>query len=235
MKTFLKTALILLFVTNVFAQKKITEGMVEYTISYPNPSPEMKQMESMLPKTLTLYFKDKKTCGSMKTPMGTTTTISDDIKKEMVLLMDMMGTKIAIKQSEADLKKQQEKAGINPADVKVTVTSDTKMIAGYKCKKAIISYKEGDKASQVECYFTDQLPVTGQVGAGSTPGFDKINGFLMEYTMNEGMISMKISANVVKAQTVSEEMFKVPSDYKIMTPEEVEKMMSNPGGSEGQE
>lgn len=199
---------------------KITEGVVVFDIAFLDLTPEMKQAEAMLPKTLTMYFKGQNMRGEMPTAMGTTTTISNEKKKEFYVLMDMMGQKTAIKQTEADLKKQQQEQDVK--DIKVTYSAETKTIAGYLCKKAIISFTMKGEKETVECFYTDELPIVGN--KNSTPGFDQIKGFMMEYSINMSGVKMKMTAKSVRAEKVDDSKFTLPEGYTVKTMEELKKM-----------
>jgi GLPGLI family protein len=205
-----------------FAQTKLKEGVANFEITYPALTPEMKQMEGMLPKTLTIYFKNEWSRIEMPMAMGTTTTVGNNTKKEVTIMMDMMGQKFAIKQEE-----EMKKNGEYPT-FKITPATETKTIAGYLCKKAIISYTLNGKTEKMDCYYTEALP---KMNSGNdNPAFKNINGFLMEYNINQGGMKMRIQAKSIKAQTVSDTQFKVPADYKIMTQEEVAEMMMGGAG-----
>ena len=213
-----------------FAQTKLKEGMAEFDISYPALTPEMKKMESMLPKSLTVYFKNELSRIEMPMAAGTTTTLSNNSKKEVTIMMDMMGKKFAMKQTEADIIKKEaelKKSGQYPT-FKVTPSTETKLIAGYKCKKAVVSYIMSGKTERMDCFYTEELPKMN--ASGDNPAFKNINGFLMEYNISQSGMKMKIVAKNVKAKTVSDNLFKVPSDYKFMTQEEISEMMM--GGKE---
>lgn len=209
--------------TLLFAFKqgaKLTEGVVEFDIAFMDLTPEMKQAEAMLPKTLTMYFKGQNMRGEMPTAMGNTITIANEKKKEFYVLMDMMGQKTAIKQTEADIKKQQQEQDVK--DVKISYPNETKTIAGYTCKKAIITFTmKGDKET-VECYYTEDLPVVGNKNA--SPGFDQIKGFMMEYNINMSGIKMKMTAKKVRPEKVDDNKFVLPEGYTIKTMEELKKM-----------
>lgn len=205
-------------------QKKLTEGVVDFAITFSDLSPEMKEAEAMLPKTLTMYFKGQSFRGEMPSAMGNTITMYNAEKKEYYVLMDMMGQKMAIKQTEQEMKQEQKKESVK--NLKVTLSRETKVIAGYTCNKAIISFDIEGKSEKLECFYTPMLPSSSN--NNSAPGFDQIKGFMMEYGMNMGGIKMKITAQKVREQKVNSNLFNVPEGYTIKTKEELQQM--NPGG-----
>lgn len=203
------------------AQQKLQEGVATFNITFLELSPEMKSAEAMLPKKIMISFKNQNSRTEMQSGMGSTVTINNDKKKEFYILMDMMGRKTAIKQTESEMKKAHEKSDFK--DVKVTVLKDTKTIAGYLCKKAVVTYIHDGKAEKIECYFTDQLPHTAH-SSSTAPGFDLITGFMMEYSMNMGGIKAKVSATKITNQKIDDSLFEIPKDYTISTLEELEGM-----------
>lgn len=196
-----------------FNLARISEGVVEYAISFSDLSPEMKEMEAMLPKSLTVYFKGQSTRSEMPSAMGNTITIANEKTKEFYILMDMMGQKTAIRQTEADLKAL--KAEQDVKDVKVSLLPDTRTIAGYTCKKAVITFTMKNEKESLTCFYAPELPSVGNKNAG--PGFDQIKGMMMEYQMNLNGIKMNILARKVRAEKVDDSRFTVPEGYTIKT------------------
>src|SRR6478735_1868662 len=136
----------------------------------------MKKMEAMFPKSISVYFKNEFSRFEMHSAMGNTISIGNSIKKDIIVMTDMMGQKIAVKQTEADLKKKEEemkKEGVYPTFT-VTQSKETKMIAGYLCKKAIISYTVNGETEKLNCYYTEALPQ--MTGGDNNPAFKQING-----------------------------------------------------------
>jgi GLPGLI family protein len=205
--------------------KKLNEGIAEFAVSYPSLSVQMKQMESSLPQNMTIYFKNNQNRIEMNTPMGSTCIISDNTKKEISVLMDMMSQKIAIKQTQSEIIKKEaelKKSGKMPV-FKIVESKETKEIAGYKCKKAIVEYILEGKKEQMTCYYTDLLP---QINTGTDNlALNEIKGFLMEYNINQSGIQMKIVATEIKPEKIDDKLFSIPSDYKIMTQDEISELM----------
>ncbi len=205
--------------------KKLKEGVAEFDISYPSLSGEMKQMESSLPKNMTIYFKNDLSRIDMNSSMGSTYIISDFVKKELIVLMDMLNQKFAIKQSQDEISKNEtelRKNGKMP-EFKIVESKETKIIAGYKCKKAIVQYTLNGKQEQMICFYTEYLP---QINTGTdNMALKEIKGFLMEYNINQNGIEMRIVANNINAQIVDDKLFLIPDDYKIITQEEISGMM----------
>jgi hypothetical protein len=220
MKRIIQLCVFLCAALSMQAQTRLNEGKVDISVSYPDLSGEMKQMESMLPHEMTMYFKDKKSRVEMQgLAMGKIVTLSDAGTGELIMMMDMGGKKMAVKQSPEDRKKQQDGMAQN---VKVTKVSGTKTIAGYPCKKALIEYTQDGETIKSECYYTDLLPKTNDQ---NDLYFKDIDGFMMEYSISQAGMKMKMTATAVKAQKVPDTIFNLEEGYEIMSEQELQKLM----------
>jgi GLPGLI family protein len=208
---------ICLGLTPAFAQKgKAFEGKIVYEINFPGMELDAASA-AMLPKEMTMYIKNGKVRNEMSMGMGmTTSTISDSKTKSAITLMDIMGSKYAIKTTEAELKKDQPKE-----DPTVKITEETKKIAGYDCKKAIVTMGDKEK-STINIYFTPEIGSKDM--NWSKPEFKGIDGFPMEFEMKQNGMNMHMIAKSVSTETITESKFVVPADYKETTQEELQKM-----------
>lgn len=206
------TALSLVFAT-VAAFAQPFEGKILFTMDYPKlPDPSM---ASMMPKESVSYFKGGKTRVEMNMAMGVkNVTIADSDAKTAVSLIDMMGQKFAIT---TDANNPEAEKAVEEA--KVTVTKDSKKIAGYNCTKAVIETKDGDKQ---EVWFTKDL----KLPKGHVNGpMKKIDGSVLQYGINQNGMEMVLTAKEVVKEKVSDDKFAIPADYKKMTQEEFMKSM----------
>lgn len=207
---------ILLFQT--MAQKTF-EGTVKFAITYGDLPPEMAGYEAMLPKELTTKIKNGNSKTEQSTAMGTNITIADK-DGNATILMNMMGQKVAIKESAKDKKQENNKPII-------TYIDETKEIAGYKCKKAELKFADTDEVMVV--YYTEDIST---LATNPQIGVNGLKGFMMEYSLENQGIEMTISASTVTKEKISDAEFIVPSDYEVMTKEEFQKMMSGGVGEE---
>jgi GLPGLI family protein len=197
---------------NMFAQE--FEGKIVYSITYPKlDNPEML---GMLPKETTIYMKGDMTRVEANSGMGVKNiTISNAKEKKATVLMDMLGQKFQIESTEAESDKD------NPyKDAKVTITDETKMIAGYKCTKAIVDAKDNGK---IDVYFTKELGVNSKNASGP---FKQIDGAVLEYSMSQQGMNMKFTASSITKEKVADSKFTIPEGYTKVTKEELMKSMS---------
>lgn len=197
------------------AQKKF-EGTVKFDLSYEDLPAEMAAMEAMLPDEMVTIIKGEKSRLEQSMGMGmSSVTITDMKKGSGVLLMDMMGKKIAMEMTKEELEKMDKKKA-SQKKPEFKYVDGSKEIAGYKCKKAIVSV-EG--AGEMELYYTEDLP------AGASKQYEGLKGFPLEYTIAQGPMKIKVTANSVKEEKVNAKLFEIPEGYDKMTFEEFQKEM----------
>jgi GLPGLI family protein len=212
--------------SNSFAQN--FEGKVTYEVSFPGlevatehevsfPRLEVPaEQKAMVPTEMLMYCKGSNSRTELSMGMGMSQTIiSNGKNKESIMLMDMMGNKTAIKFTEADEKK---KAGEIIRDVKIT--EETKTIAGYKCKKAIVTLKEENIVMPI--WFTEEINTYNSQWESMYKG---IKGMIMEAEMKTNGMDMKMTAKSVNKEAVADSKFVVPEGYKQMTEDEFHKSL----------
>jgi hypothetical protein len=203
-------------VMSISATAQDFEGKVLFEISLGKDVDP--QVQQMMPKESVMYVKDGKTRVEMTMGMGMKNiTISDSKEKKAIVLMDMMGQKYAIKKDLSDDEKGTD-------ETKVTVTKETKTIAGYKVTKAIIEMpvKDQKETTKMDVWFTKDLALKSSYVAGAS---GKIDGAVLEYSVNQKGISMKFTAKQVTKESVENAKFEVPEGYKVTTQEELMKSM----------
>ena len=190
------------------------EGVITYNITYPDSKFTESQLK-MFPKVLTVEVKGMKSRTELNTGMGNQISINDCSEKTVINLIDMMGQKFAIKKTTQDIEKEIAK---EPA-AKVTVTAETKMIAGYSCKKAIVTTDNDGEKTTYEVYFTSEI---GGKGANfDNPLYKDIDGVMMEFLRKTPQFTMKFAASAVEKKAVAAKDFEIPEDYKLTTEEEL--------------
>lgn len=198
-------------------QAKEFRGVIIYNISYPDSKLDA-QAQAMMPKTMKVLIRDKWSRTEMSMGMGNTTVIFNGEDKTGVTLLDMMGQKYAIKMDEETIEKESSKI----PDINVEFTDETKDIAGYSCKKALLKFTENGKDKVHTVYYTDEL------GKGflnyDNPMFRDIPGVMLEYSAEESGMKMVFTAISVEKKNISEKEFETPDGYKTVTQEELQGM-----------
>jgi GLPGLI family protein len=199
-----------------FAQKAGSpfKGFINYDITYPDAKMEASQI-AMLPKTMKVSLNGNKARIDMKMPSMSQIVLMDADQKTTTILIDMMGSKIAMKPN-----KKNESA--NAKEPVIVITSETKEIAGFVCKKAEINFgDEKSLGSPIIVYYTDQI---GNNKLFYDNEYKTLPGIPMEFQYKMQGMNMLLTASSVEKGKVSNRDFEVPSDYKEMTPEEIRQM-----------
>ena len=107
--------------------------------------------------------------------------------------------------------------------MKIEITKETKDVAGYKCKKAIVTFVDETKQG-FDLYYTNELKIKNS--NWWTP-FKEIDGVILEYQVSRYNIDMKLVAKEVEFTTIESAIFDVPKDYKMVTRKEIDEVFQN--------
>ena len=134
--------LTLFFSINVLkAQTKINEGKLIMQFQIPDSISEKEK--NLIPFTgnpMIIYFKNGNMRTEIQSKMGTMIIFQNTNSDEFVTCADMMGNKIAMKTSKASMEKMKSMLPIGKPEIKYS--DETKMIAGVKCNRATVTYKD---------------------------------------------------------------------------------------------
>ena len=191
------------------------KGLITYTIEYSDMDlPE--QMRPYLPRMLNMYFRGEMTKTVMTTAGGKTIKIKDGEEKTVITLIDMAGQKLAMKSNMEEIRKELE----NTPGYRTEFKNETRTIAGYKCKKAVLIPE--DDGEWLTVYYTEELG--SNVNYFDTPQFSEIPGIMLEFQMSTPQFKMTYTASGVDKKTISKKEFKVPDDFEFKTAEEIQQM-----------
>lgn len=205
-------------VFKTFGSPDITEGIIEYDITYPKLDSNS-MMASGMPSKAYLRFKDNNTSNDMSAVMGmiNITYISNFKKQAVEQRLTIFSNKYASSIPEADLKRLNDTYVASVEDTKKNIE-----IAGFKCKGATAKLMDGE---EVKIYYTNDIGIKNP--NWSNP-YSKIDGVLMDFQMERYGIVMHLKAASVLAQQVDDENFQVPADsseFKIIPLDELEKIL----------
>ena len=98
-------------------------------------------------------------------------------------------------------------------------TPETKVIAGYNCKKLKVK-KAKDPKNSFDVYYTNEM---GPEEANSLSPYAEIKGMLMQYRLSKMGLEMEFTAKTVKKADVPDEAFVVPDNFKRISKQEMRK------------
>ncbi len=190
-------------------KKVLTEGVITYALDFPDDMGGAGK--AMLPKKAKYAFKDGKAAASFSMALGMVRMkfISDRVNNKTYMLNSAMGIKTGVDITSADIDVYQDSI-----DLSIETTEETKEIAGYTCKKLVL--RDNKSGEETAAYITEEIN-PGDI-YGMLP-IDLPQGTLMEFVF-EGAQSFGVKAIEVEKKSISDSMFEVPSDYKMMNMEE---------------
>lgn len=208
---FILASVILFLFSISYSQNK--EGKITYSISYSNLPAELGMMESMLPKESVFYFeKDKSRMEQSIGFMGTQIVLNDNTKKMSYIFMDMMGNKVFMETPHEES---------DASQLKITYLDETKTIANYLCKKALIQVP-GESAAPIHVYYTEEIQIEND-----NPEFKGLKGFPMEYQISESGMTLNFTVSKVDFMDIPDHFFEIPTGYTKVKPEDLMNMMGN--------
>jgi hypothetical protein len=212
-----------IFITSKAISGKPFEGVITMKITYPDTKYSESQL-AMAPKAFTISIKGSKARTDMQMSGMNTITITDYDEKTSISLINMMGQKYAIKQTTAEIDKENAAAGT----ATVELSDETKVIAGYTCKKAVVTVNDDGLKSTYEVYYSNELGT--KVANFNNPIYKDIDGALLEFSMKTQMGSMKFTATAIEKKSLPAKDFEIPSDYTLTTQDELKSKFG--GGNE---
>lgn len=209
MKQLLYLLLLTLFVVvNCEAQKIFSEGIIKYDV-YRNNG---KAPEGIFVVTVK--------AGMIKQELAMNNGFNNitiyNQKTGITLSLSMReGAKYAMEISLEELKEKNKRF----ENANLTPTQNSKKIASYHTKGMQVNYTSGDV---VEIFYTPELTVQNTALNTMFPG---LGGIALEYvTKSSKDLSFKFIATQIDIQPVDISVFNIPSDYKIVTKAELEKL-----------
>lgn len=202
------------FVTGNVAASGPFEGIITFKITYPANKLTESQI-ALFPKALTVMIKGVKSRTDILTGGGSRVEITDHDLKTKIKLLNMMGQKYAISYTAEDISKEIAKE----PPVSVELKPETKNIAGYNCKSAVITVNDKNGNYKINVYYTADL-------GGKQANFDKgiykdIEGVLMEFSMKTPEMVMRFTAVSVEKKPVAAKEFEIPPDYTKISKDEL--------------
>jgi len=194
--------------------EKPFEGIITYKITYPDSKFTENQL-AMFPKVFTVSIKGTKSRTDLVMSGMNSVEITDYSDKTSVSLINMMGQKYAIKQTTAEIEARMASEG------KATVehSDETKVIAGYPCKKVIVTVNNDGAKSTFEAWYTSEFGST--LSNFNNPLYKEIDGALLEFLMKNREVTMKFTATSVEKKKIQAKEFDIPSDYTLTTQDEL--------------
>jgi GLPGLI family protein len=203
------TSLLLLLVSTsrISAQKVITDGSILYNVSVINGKDQPGIADAFDGATLAVWMKGNQVRTDLKSNVRLQTVFYNAKEKSAVILKESGNEKYMMSLTPAQWDQYNRKS----AGIQFDYQNDTKEIAGYNCKKATGTLKDG---STVTVYYTDDLK---PYAPGYEYAFTNLAGLPLEYEVTTGNIVVQYRASSVQTNPVSASKFDLPkAGYKLL-------------------
>ncbi len=199
---------------------KTDEGSIEYEITYAD-SMKNDIMYSILPSKMFLKFKPDFTLNELKMGMGiiTASFIANAENKTLTSLFKVVDKKYALKFTPLQTTKELNKL----PKFSIKYVSETKQIAGYKCKKAIAT-EIGNEVNSFPIFYTTDIHLKNPNWNSPYP---EITGVLMEYQLVHNDIAMQVTAKKVELEDLDDAIFTASEEYKVVQKEELPEIIQD--------
>jgi GLPGLI family protein len=188
---------------------RITQGRIEYHITYETDSAHRKLVD-LLPHRMKLIFDQDSAINVMEGFMGLykLNSITYFRSKRCITLLKVPKYTFLFTG-----KKGEPMCCFDPLDnMIVDRTDETKEILGFKCRKANISFPDNDYTYSV--YYTNEFNIRNP---NSTNPYKKIEGVLMEFELNMYYFRLHFTADKFLPVPKNDTHFSIPKDYKELT------------------
>ncbi len=195
-------------------EDKYSNGLIEYKINYlENELTEISP--SLLPKKMKLEFSPNYSTNTIEGFMGffKLSNHTNFRHKKCVTLLEVLNKKYLFKGKKGESMCCFDE---NP-DMEIEYTDEIKEIAGFKCKKAIVTLPGQNDTFDV--YYTNEISIAKP---NSTNPYYQIDGVLMEFQLKLAYLKMQFTAEkFVPIQNNKIKEFTVPDNYREVTREQM--------------
>jgi GLPGLI family protein len=204
-------AVMLIAMTSVSAQKRLTEATISYDIVINTNNAAPQAADLLDGATSVIYLKGNSSRAEMVSSLGTQSTIVDGKTGGVTVLKDYGAQKYMINMTAANWRESNKKY----EGISFTYVDEFKTISGYNCQKAIGRLAD---SSTFTVYFTkDLVPVNKD--------FQYLNknlpGLAMQYEASLGKMKVTYTVASINFNPVPQIKFDLPkSGYRVMTYEE---------------
>lgn len=209
MKKIWTLGLALLLTQLLWAQRVITEGIIQYNVTVVKGGDNASVANAFNGATQTLLLKSNKARLDFKSPLRSQSTIYDAQTGNGFILKQSGNEKYLLELVGANWKKYHKKYD----GIEYSKEESLKQLAGYTCKKASGKMADG---SSIVAYYCPDLTV---MAAGYDPLFASLPGVVLEYEItNPNGVTVNYQAQSVQMTMVNAAQFEMPkSGVKVLS------------------
>lgn len=196
--------------------RDIKQGEIHYSIEY---SGNVGSFKEIMPKTLIVSFKDNKILFDISAPIGNSGILNlANPEKEIYDTYISLFTwryYYAAKQGERP-------PGFEAMEgMKVSKTDKTRMICGFNCKSAEITFPN-NRSRTYEVWYTNEINIKDP---NISNPFSEIDGVLMVFFFFMGDTEMYFTAETVYKKDISDKTFERREKFQRISKEEIDQFM----------
>lgn len=199
----------------LWAQRKVSELTLVYDATVTTGSKEIKIADAFDGSTKTIYIKGNMSRAEIVSALYSSATIHDSRTGNSVVLKEISGQKLLIRMNPANWAEVNKRFD----SITFTNTEDTKVIAGYRCTKAVASLPDG---TTFNVYYTPEIVPENKEYDYQ---FKNLNGLPLEYELAQGKLTIRYTVSKINMNPVPASKFDIPkTGYREMTYEESKKI-----------
>lgn len=211
MKNYILAFALFLSIPLAKAQSVNWEGEVHYVTTYTYFPEELLGYKDFLPVTMDIYIRKNLVCKEGPTAManGYQIHITNLSTQNGYTALRVADNSVAYRKGPAEFKSE---INTMPNPTSIEYLNETKTIAGFPCKKALVYLASSSKPFTV--YYTNQLPSEAYVVYKGLKGFP----LFFEGSMNG--VTYYTEAKSIHPTKQGDEKFLLPEEYHIVSYEE---------------
>lgn len=211
MARYIVCILLMLFIHVANAQKLLSEGSIQYSISL-NDALKDSTLANYFQGALSIvYLKGSQSRTDIKTNLGITTAIFNNKTHEGVLMREFQSQKLLIRMNAENWADKNKKF----IGITYQPTGETKVISGYNCEKTIALLTDGTSFS---VFYTKELETENK---SYDPQFTGLVGFPVAYESIMGDLTIQFTLAQISFDPVPVQKFGIPTKgYREISYEE---------------
>lgn len=199
-------------------QSAIVSGRIDYKITYLNPDID-KKTASLLPTRMKLLFNEKHASNNIEGFMGVykINAFTNFYTRKCSTILKVFEKHYIFKGG-----RDEQMCCFDTMDgMEIEYTKDTKKIAGFNCKRCIITLPGTSETFDI--YYTDEIKLKHP---NSTNPYKEIKGVLMEFELKLLYLNMHFIAEKYEPLQKNNLTIKTPENIKNVTREQMTQILS---------
>lgn len=198
---------------NQIFRKPISEGIIEYSISYPDTLPPLRYDPSLRPSKMIVKFKNNQTITIIQGMSGSISfSLVQNIKgNHQLILIKLFNKKFYyedyFEEGELPLMFRQMPR------IEITETGETVRYNSFRCSRAVARFAD-DSLTRFDVLHTSEITIANP-NANTT--YQSLPGVLLKFRLKLWGQTMQMDAVKVKSANIPDDEFSVPKGYELIT------------------